>query len=165
MIYSVIEHPCRCGRNGMATPTVQNVRAAPPPSRRVAAATVVVLALTLAATTGGRSRRPKPRMFMLLPPRLYLVVALALRCFSPVVVVVVVLLVVIVVVVSSSLLSSKPLLSAYAFELSLAPTNRRAFIITKHSCQLKVHQRPIYRHGGRLSFWRARPADQILTRD
>lgn len=31
MIYSVIEHPCRRGRNRMATPTVQNVRAAPPP--------------------------------------------------------------------------------------------------------------------------------------
>ncbi|KYN36480.1 hypothetical protein ALC56_09441, partial [Trachymyrmex septentrionalis] len=31
MIYSVIEHPCRRGRNRTATPTVRNVRAAPPP--------------------------------------------------------------------------------------------------------------------------------------
>lgn len=31
MIYSVIEHPCRCGRNRTVTPTVWNVRAAPPP--------------------------------------------------------------------------------------------------------------------------------------
>lgn len=30
MIYSVIEHPCRCGRNRTATPTAWNVRAAPP---------------------------------------------------------------------------------------------------------------------------------------
>lgn len=72
MIYSVIEHPCCRGRNKTATPTVRNVRAAPPPP----------------PPRHGQHRGP--RMFMLLPPRLYLVVALALRCFFPVAVVVVV---------------------------------------------------------------------------
>lgn len=61
MIYSVIEHPCRCGRNSMATPTVWNVRAAPAASA------------TTTAATG---------MFMLLPLCLYLVAVLPLHCSS-----------------------------------------------------------------------------------
>lgn len=73
MIYSVIEHPCRCGRNSMATPTVWNVRAAPAASATTAVTAAADVAATTTAATG---------MFMLLPLCLYLVAVLALRCSS-----------------------------------------------------------------------------------
>lgn len=76
MIYSVIEHPCRRGRNAMATPTVWNVRAAPAAAVAAAAAAATAAAVTTTASIG---------MFMLLPLRLYLVAALLPRCSSSVV--------------------------------------------------------------------------------
>ena len=85
MIYSVIEHPCRCGRNSMATPTVWNVRAAPAASATTAvtAADVVTTTTTITTTTTTTTATAAATgMFMLLPLCLYLVAVLALRCSS-----------------------------------------------------------------------------------
>lgn len=111
MIYSVIEHPCRRGRNRTATPTVRNVRAAPPPPSL-----------------------PPP------PPRaedVYAPAAASLSSRGP---------------GTALFLSCRHRRRRhYCYRrhtlpgLSFAPSIRHAFITAKHSCQLKVHRRPIYR--------------------
>lgn len=121
----------------MATPTLWNVRDAP--------------AVTAASAAG---------MFMLLPVCLYLVAALPLRCFSPV-------------VAATDAATAATAAAAVAAATAARRRRRRyrcrwrwrwhrgrrgsstptsylsgsfhlAFITAKHSCQLKVHRRPIY---------------------
>lgn len=125
MIYSVIEHPCRCGRNSMATPTVWNVRAAP-------AASAAATTTTTAAATG---------MFMLLPLCLYLVAVLPLHCSSSTVPATDAAVVAAVAATDyhcRSPLASRPSCSAPISDLS--GSFHLAFIIAKHFCQLKLHR-------------------------
>lgn len=125
MIYSVIEHPYRCGRNSMATPTVWNVRAAPAASA------------TTTAATG---------MFMLLPLCLYLVAVLPLHCSSSAVpatdaAVVAAVAATATVTTAATIVGRRWHRGPCSAPISdLSGSFHLAFIIAKHFCQLKLHR-------------------------